>query len=118
MVMSQSASPVLGGVAPLTVMTGLPAMKPIDKVVLDREPPAIVASMKEIWNKQREELELLQESLERMHHSTAESVKKNQERKRTARMEKPGVFMAQFSVDDFVLYADVCAETRSKPRSK
>ncbi|ETV79142.1 hypothetical protein H257_07229 [Aphanomyces astaci] len=87
LIMNQLPSPSLGGVAPVTAMSGRPAMSHLDTIILPGSLKS--ATLAEIESMQRG-------------NST-----KRRDRARKTHNKKRGMQMAQFVVGDYVLYQDV-----------
>ncbi|KAF4147751.1 Chromo (CHRromatin Organization MOdifier) domain [Phytophthora infestans] len=116
MVLNNTPSPALGGVAPITAMTGLKAMGPSDHLVIPG--PFKTTTLEKIQLKQRVNVTRLQGALENMHKRITEVNATLRASGRRTHDKKKGAVMTQFDIDDFVLYADVWQHTRSKLRDK
>ncbi|OWY94850.1 hypothetical protein PHMEG_00035301, partial [Phytophthora megakarya] len=116
MLLNNSPSPSLGSVAPITAMTGLPAMGPGDHVAV----PGPIKSVRldDILTAQKEHIKRLQRSLDEMHRRTARVNNEVRAAGRKCKDTKRGRAVAQFDIGDYVLYADVWQHTRSKLRVK
>jgi transposase InsO family protein len=112
LVLNQLPSPSLGGVAPVTAMSGRPAMSPEDTISLPGH--LKLASLSEVESSQRQAIRDVQMALDGMHKRMSEENEKKRDRARTTRDKKKGVQMAQFVVGDYVLYQDVWAHRRDK----
>ncbi|ETV90041.1 hypothetical protein H310_15126 [Aphanomyces invadans] len=88
LILNQSPSDTLGGVAPITAMTDL-------------------------WSVRRDEVKAMAKALDSMHEQVASKSAKKRAQNRDRRATKKGVTMAQFDVGDFVLYMDVWSMTHS-----
>lgn len=116
MILNQSPSKSMGGVAPITAMTGLRAMSPLDQLAVPG--PIGSTTWEEIQVKQRENIAKLQAAMDNMHRRTAKAASGARAAGRTSRDNKRGTSMAQFDIGDFVLYADVWAHARDKLKVK
>jgi hypothetical protein len=116
MVLNHSPSPSLGGVAPVTAMTGLPAMHPLDQLAV---PGSVkTATLSEIVANRKVNVTKLKLALDEMHQRTKKANEAARASGRQARNAKRGTAMAQFDIGDYVLYADVWQHTRDKLRVK
>ncbi|GMF09609.1 unnamed protein product [Phytophthora lilii] len=104
LVLNNTPSPSLGGVAPVTAMTGLSAMGPSDHIAIPG--PVELATLAEIQTVQRVNVVKLQQALERMHKRTATINSAVRAAGRKGHDKKQGTTMAQFDIGGFVLYAD------------
>lgn len=101
----------LGGQAPVTVMTGLPAMPPLDAIVLPTPlQPTTLSALEALRQKAFEDLRVALDDMHRM-VSAASSAARSKGRKSHR---KAGIVVAQYDVGDYVLYANVWAHTRAK----
>ncbi|GMF23720.1 unnamed protein product [Phytophthora fragariaefolia] len=115
LVLNHSPSHSLGGVAPITAMTGLPAMNTLDPVVTPVGTEAVsLEQLREIRGAKFEELCSALEALHKRITVTSNVTR----RKGRAKARKHGAKMAQFAICDYVLYADVWSNRRSKLRVK
>ncbi|KAK1945593.1 Pro-Pol polyprotein [Phytophthora citrophthora] len=114
LVLNNTPSPLLGGVAPVTAMTGLHAMSPSDHIAIPG--PVEMATLSDIQTAQRANVVRLQRALEIMHKHTTAINSAVRAGGRKGHDKKKGTKMAQFDIGDFVLYADVWNHTRSKLR--
>lgn len=116
MILNHSPSPSLGGVAPITAMTGLKAMSPMGTFIV---PGAIeVTTLTDIKVKQKTNFDTLQRALDNMHRQMKAANERARKRCRHAHDKKRGTAIAQFDVGDVVLYVDVWQHTREKLRVK
>ncbi|KAE9082795.1 hypothetical protein PF010_g21445 [Phytophthora fragariae] len=93
-------------------MTGIKAMSPFDPLAVPQS--VTPATLEDIQQNRRIQLDKLQPALEQMHKRIVETNNKVRARGRQVRGQKQGTRMAQIEVGDFVLYADVWAHSRSK----
>ncbi|TYZ67795.1 hypothetical protein PybrP1_012415 [[Pythium] brassicae (nom. inval.)] len=93
-------------------MTGIKAMSPLDALFVPGQKQ--VATLNEVVESQRAAFDKLQQSIEKMHKSMAQSSKSARARGRARKNEKKGTAMAQFEISDYVLYADVKARSTTK----
>ncbi|KAG6586713.1 Chromodomain protein [Phytophthora cinnamomi] len=116
MVLNHTPSPAMGGVAPVTAMTGLKAMSPADHIEVPG--PVKQATLAEVQTAQRARVERLQRALADMHKRSSKANAATRAAGRKHHNKKQSTTMAQFEIGDFVLYADVWQHTRSKLRVK
>ncbi|KAF0774600.1 hypothetical protein AaE_001700 [Aphanomyces astaci] len=116
LIMNQLPSPSLGGIAPVTAMSGRPAMSPIDTIALPGR--LKTATLVEVESAQRAYVDEARKALDGMHKEMAATNAKKRERARKTHDAKKGVHMVQFVVGDYVLYQDVWQHQRAKLRSK
>ncbi|POM71913.1 Hypothetical protein PHPALM_11462 [Phytophthora palmivora] len=112
MVLNNTPSPALGGVAPITAMTGLAAMGPADHLAVPG--PLVSTTLEEIQRTQRQNIDLLRLALDNLHRKTSKVNKAVRAAGRKSQDKKRQTAMAQFDIDDYVLYADVWQHTRSE----
>jgi hypothetical protein len=105
-------------VSPITVMMGINPMSATAKIAIPTEQPIQVTTVQEVQSLQRNAFLNLQIEVNKMHKETAESCAQRLVKEKEAREKKPGVFMAQFAIGDYVLYADVWVQSQSKLRAK
>ncbi|GMF60896.1 unnamed protein product [Phytophthora fragariaefolia] len=115
LVLNHSPSASLDGVAPVTAMTEIPAMNPVDPIFtrIGVEP----ATLDEVYAVRGANFEKVRKSLEDLHKrlSTAKQTARSNDRTKST---KRGAKMAQFAIADYVLYANVWNHRRSKLRVK
>jgi hypothetical protein len=105
LVLNQLPSPSLGNIAPVTAMSGRPAMKMADRLALPGSIKA--ATLEEVAASQMKAFEAARTALDAMHKEMSAVNAKKRDAARRARAKKLGVQMAQFEVGDYVLYQDV-----------
>ncbi|KAF0702603.1 hypothetical protein AaE_015828 [Aphanomyces astaci] len=115
LIMNQLPSPSLGGVAPVTAMSGRPAMSPLDTIILPGSLKS--ATLAEIESMQRANIDQAREALDAMHKEMNATNSLKRDRARKAHNKKRGMQMAQFVVGDYVLYQDVWQHHRAKLRT-
>ena len=98
----------LGGEAPVTGMTGLPAMSPVAPIVC--EPMPQPATLDEVTALQRANVPQLVKALDEMHKRMAEAAKRTRGRKKTG----ASVQAANFARGDYVLLSCQLDAGRSK----
>ncbi|KAF0701909.1 hypothetical protein AaE_016249, partial [Aphanomyces astaci] len=98
LVLNQLPSPSLGGMAPVTAMSGRPAMSPADTMALPGQ--LISATLAEVEEGQRENIAAAQMALEEMHKQMSVENARKRDRSRQYHDKKKGVQMAQFVVGD------------------
>ncbi|ETV97426.1 hypothetical protein H310_09756 [Aphanomyces invadans] len=115
LILNQLPSPSLGNVAPVTAMSGRPAMSPLDTIAL----PGLTksATLEVINESQRDNIDKARAALNAMHKVVAETNAKKRAQARKSHDAKRGVQMAQFVVGDYVLYQDVWMHKRAKLRT-
>nr|CCA25476.1 AlNc14C300G10369 [Albugo laibachii Nc14] len=116
LILNPSPSPSMHNVPPITAMTGLNAMKLKDRIVVQSD-PIIVSSLKDVFRRQRAQLESLAVALNNMHKMTADAYRKRRQQ-RDVQSKKPNVHMANFDIGDYVLHVDVWTHTKSKLRMR
>ncbi|KAG2915212.1 hypothetical protein PC116_g4250 [Phytophthora cactorum] len=116
LVLNNTPSPSLGGLAPITAMTGLPAMKPSDTIFVPG--PLKTATLDTIQTTQRQNVKRVQQALAVMHRRISQVNNAVRATGRQTYNKKKGTTMAQFDIGDFVLYVDVWQHTRGKLRVK
>ncbi|KAG3098432.1 hypothetical protein PI125_g15327 [Phytophthora idaei] len=116
LVLNNTPSPSLGGLAPITAMTGLPAMKHSDTIFVPG--PIETATLDTIQTTQRQNVKRVQQALVVMRRRMSQVNNAVRATGRQAHNKKKGTTMAQFDIGDFVLYADVWQHTRGKLRVK
>ncbi|KAF4127900.1 hypothetical protein GN958_ATG22902 [Phytophthora infestans] len=97
-------------------MTGLKAMGLGDLIAVPG--PLQRTTVEKIKNTQRKHIAKLQQALADMHKRTRQSNSTTRAAGRKGHDKKQGTAMAEFKVEDFILYADVWQHTRSKLRVK
>ncbi|KAH9146687.1 hypothetical protein AeRB84_009457 [Aphanomyces euteiches] len=116
LVLNQLPSPSLGGVAPVTAMSGRPAMSPTDTMML---PGGLVSvTLQEVADKQISNVSDAQLAMDQMHKQLSSVNAAKRAKSRKLYEKKRGVEPAQFVVGDYVLYRDVWAHSRAKLRTK
>ncbi|KAI9905403.1 hypothetical protein PsorP6_013624 [Peronosclerospora sorghi] len=95
----------LGGMAPVTVITGLTVQSPLDNI----SGPAVieVTTLEAILTTQRRNFHRLRESLYMIHKHSTPTATKLRPAGREAADARHGAKMVQFDVGDYVLYANV-----------
>ncbi|GMF45863.1 unnamed protein product [Phytophthora fragariaefolia] len=116
MVLNNTPSQALGGVAPITAMMGLAAMGPSDSIAVPGALDSV--TLESIQATQRQNVVKLQTALEDLHRRVSKANKATRAAGRSTMNNKKGAAMAQFDIGDYVLYADVWQHTRSKLRVK
>ncbi|ETV90101.1 hypothetical protein H310_15065 [Aphanomyces invadans] len=111
LILNQSPSDTLGGVAPITVMTGARAMSPLELICVDGP---IQSTLEDLWSVRCDELKAIVKVLDNIHEQVAMKSAKKRAQNRDRRATKWGTSMAQFDLGDFVLYLDVWSMTYSK----
>ncbi|KAH9150893.1 hypothetical protein AeRB84_006365, partial [Aphanomyces euteiches] len=112
LVLKQTPSETIGGIAPITAMTGSKPMSPLDLIPIPGS--AEVVTLQELWDCRLQELAALQDAVEKMHQKVLDASSSKRKRGRAARAKKKGVKMAEFDVGDYVLYMDVWGVSPSK----
>ncbi|KAF0726139.1 hypothetical protein Ae201684P_020252 [Aphanomyces euteiches] len=116
LVLNQLPSPSLGGVAPVTAMSGRPAMSPTDTMML---PGGLVSvTLQEVADKQISNISDAQLVMDQMHKQLSSVNAAKRAKSRKLYEKQRGVEPAQFVVGDYVLYRDVWAHSRAKLRTK
>ncbi|KAL3659842.1 hypothetical protein V7S43_015144 [Phytophthora oleae] len=100
LVLNQTASPSLGGVAHITA-----TMIPSDTISIPG--PIESTTLEQIQMPRRQHVKRLQQALEDMHRKMSEVNNAVRSTGRQTRRKKKGNSMAQFDIGDLVLYADV-----------
>ncbi|KAF4128260.1 Integrase core domain [Phytophthora infestans] len=110
LVLSHTPAASLGGQAPVTDMTGLPAMSPLDAIVLPT--PLQHTTLSALEALRQKAFEDLRVALDEMHRmvSAASSAARSKGLKSHRKAE---IVITQYHVGDYVLYADVWAHTRA-----
>jgi hypothetical protein len=111
-VLNNTPSPALGGVAPVTAMMGLAAMGPSDCIAVPGAMDSV--TLESIQATQRQNVVKLQAALEDLHRRVSKTNKATRAAGRATTNNKKGAAMAQFDIGDYVLYADVWQHKRSK----
>ncbi|KAH9115474.1 hypothetical protein LEN26_012978 [Aphanomyces euteiches] len=112
LVLNQTPSETIGGIAPITAMTGSKPMSPLDLIPIPGS--AEVVTLHELWDCRLQELAALQDAVEKMHQEVLDALSSKRKRGRAARVKKKGVKLAEFDVGDYVLYMDVWGVSPSK----
>ncbi|KAH9174847.1 hypothetical protein AeNC1_017668, partial [Aphanomyces euteiches] len=112
LVLNQTPSETIGGIAPITAMTGSKPMSPLDLIPIPGS--AEVVTLQELWDCRLQELAALQNAVEKMHQEVSDASSSKRKRGRAARAKKKGVKLAEFDVGDYVLYMDVWGVSPSK----
>ena len=116
LILNQLPSPSLGGVAPVTAMSGRPAMAPLDTIALPGKVSS--ATLAEIATRQRAYVTAARDALDKLHKQMAVTNAKKRESSRQTHDKKRGTTPAQFIIGDYVLYQDVWQHHRAKLRTK
>lgn len=103
--LNQMPADRLGGIAPVTAFTALPATPPIATIL--RPASTEVMNVDTVYQKQREHLLKVQASLQDMHRQVTDEAEKRRSQARKRREAKNGVTMVNFEIGDFVLVAQV-----------
>ncbi|KAG2933125.1 hypothetical protein PC116_g1251 [Phytophthora cactorum] len=110
LVLNHTPAKSLGDNAPVTMMTGLPALSPFDAIALPSSLESITLSELEgFWT---EAFSSRRISLDNVRRSVAQASRAARARGRKSH-HKVEVAMDQYTIGDFVLYADVGAHTRA-----
>ncbi|KAH9100833.1 hypothetical protein Ae201684P_007025 [Aphanomyces euteiches] len=112
LVLNQTPSETIGGIAPITAMTGSKPMSPLDLIPIPGS--AEVVTLQELWDCRFQEWAALQDAVEKTHQEVLDASSSKRKRGRAARAKKKGVKMAEFDVGDYVLYMDVWGVSPSK----
>ena len=115
LIFNQLPSPSLGGIAPVTAMSGRPAMSPMDTIALPGS--LCAATLADVENRQKVYFAAAREAVDHMHKEMAEVNAIKRDRARKTHEKKRGVAMAQFVLGDYVLYQDVWLHKRTKLRT-
>ncbi|KAJ8558819.1 hypothetical protein ON010_g8630 [Phytophthora cinnamomi] len=95
----------LGGVAPVTAFTALPAQTPVGALIHPRTQELV--SLDWVAQKQKDHLVEIQEALTNMHKKLTETSEKKREQARKRQAARSGVVLIKFSLGDFVLVGQV-----------
>ncbi|GMF18369.1 unnamed protein product [Phytophthora fragariaefolia] len=91
----------LGGVAPVTAFTALPASPPIHVILHSQT--QVLFDVEAVYEKQRQHLADIRVALDNMHRAVTSVAEKKREQARARRAEQSGVPMANVKIGDFVL---------------
>ncbi|ETV80476.1 hypothetical protein H257_06747 [Aphanomyces astaci] len=112
LVLNQSPSDTLGGVAPIIAMTGIRAMSPLDRIPI---PAATkVTTLHDLLSWRNDDMAAMATALDKMHATVLDAATRKRKKNRERRSKKKVAEMAQFDVGDFVLYIDVWPISHSK----
>ena len=95
----------LGGIAPVTGFTALPATHPLDAFI--HPVTKAVVSVAEVIEKQKDHIKETQLALENMHKEMADAAAKKRRQNKVNRESTKGVRMAMFTIGDYVLIARI-----------
>ncbi|POM58941.1 DNA/RNA polymerase [Phytophthora palmivora] len=103
--LNQIPSDRLGGVAPVTAFTALPASPPIHSILHPQTTE--VFDVQAEYTEQRDHIAAVQASVEDMHQMLSHQAEQRRAQARDRRAVKRGVDMANYEIGDFVLVAQV-----------
>ncbi|ETV63851.1 hypothetical protein H257_19215 [Aphanomyces astaci] len=115
LIMNRLRSPSLGGVAPVTAMSGRPAMSPLDTIILPGSLKS--ATLAEIESMQRANINRAREPMDAMHKEMNATNSLKRDRACKTHNKKRGMQMGQFVVGYYMFYQDVWQHHRAKLRT-
>ncbi|ETV77529.1 hypothetical protein H257_08467 [Aphanomyces astaci] len=102
LVLNQSPSDTLGGVAPTIVMTGSRAMSPLDLISIPSA--AKVTKLDDLLSWRSDGTAAMATALDKMHAKVLDASTSKRQKNRERRSKKKDAEIAQFDVGDFLLY--------------